>query len=698
MPQQPHFAGRAIADYAGPYERWVYTPELGRPFAFSAIQRDDSPYFTALLEGAQTPASTAHIECRLPPLWSPPGDRRDITPFAFYDKRADRQADLPDLVAQLGRGMGAQNPRFRVNFPINPATWTPDYDDALTGDTWQPPATKPSAIIAVIDDGIPFANRAFLRSDGRTRVSHVWLQSAAAQQRSGVPFGREICNADIDQLRRDYGTDEPRLYRAAGAVDATIDELGTYMTRHATHGAHIMGLAAGHLPHLADTPLRDDVAIIAVQLPNTIAWDTSGFSKEMYMLSAMHYVFHRAQAIARHFSGANQGAGTPVDEIPLVVNFSYGWSAGRHDGQSEMAIAFQQMLDSRKKRQPHTAIVMPSGNTFMNAMHGVIDGDMLAGGSYDFGWHQPPDDRTSSYLELWLDPAVRPDDMALTITPPAGSPPLGNDSIEFVPDTSLSQTGDPCRYVDLFCNGQLIGQLSVDKHRNSRWRALIALIPTQYTNGEPRRAASGTWTITLTSRKPTGLPSGPVARIWLQRDDDPAELGSGGRQSRLVDFATRGSLRKLHHPLKSYDGTLGFIRGYGALNGVANSADVTRVAGYIAGCNRPANYSGAGGLDASAPWGAQVTLTAVSEDSLAHIGTRSCGVYSGSVMRLIGTSAAAPSAARWMVINAAQGRAFLDGLNGPLPLHHAEDDTPHTRAQHGARVGLHSIPNIGRRP
>lgn len=698
MPQHPHFAGRAIAEYAGPYERWVYTPELGLPFAFRPIKQGDSPYFTALLEGAQTPSSSTEIECRLPPLWSPPGDRRDITPFAFYDKRTDRQADLPNVMAHLGQGMGAQNARFRVNFPINPATWTPDYDTSLTGNTWLPPRTKPSAIIAVIDDGIPFANRAFLRGDGGTRISHVWLQSAAAQARSGVPFGRELCNGDIDQLRRDFGTDEPRLYRTAGAVDADIDELGSYMTRHATHGAHIMGLAAGHLPYLADAALPDDVAIIAVQLPNTIAWDTSGFGKEMYMLSALHYVFNRAHAIAQHFSGPRQGGGGQVNEIPLVVNFSYGWSASRHDGQSEMAIALQQMLDSRKKRQPQTAIVMPSGNTFMNAMHGVIDADMLADGSYEFGWHLPPDDRTSSYLELWLDPAITPDDISLHITPPAGTPPLGNDSIEFVPDTSLSNSGDPCRYVDLFCNGQLIGQLSVDKHRNSRWRALVALVPTQYTNGDTRRAASGTWTITLAARNSAQLPTGTVAQVWLQRDDDPAELGSGGRQSRLVDFASNGSIRKLHHPLKSYDGNLGFVRGYGALNGVATSADVTRVAGYVAGCERPANYSGAGVLHASSPWGAQVTLTAASEDSLAHIGTRSCGVYSGSVMRLIGTSAASPTAARLMVKNAAQGRAFFDGLNGPLPLHRSEDDTPETRAQHSARTGSYSIPPLGRRP
>lgn len=60
--------------------------------------------------------------------------------------------------------------------------------------------------------------------------------------------------------------------------------------------------------------------------------------------------------------------------------------------------------------------------------------------------------------------------------------------------------------------------------------------------------------------------------------------------------------------------------------------------------------------------------------------------------------AASPTAARLMVKNAAQGRAFFDGLNGSLPLHRSQNDTPETRAHHSARTGSYSIPPLGRRP
>ncbi len=70
-----------------------------------------------------------------------------------------------------------------------------------------------------------------------------------------------------------------------------------------------------------------------MQLPGTVAWDTSGFGKEMFMLSALHYIFNLASEIAR--------ACDCEGELPLVVNFSYGWTVGRHDGQSEMEIAIE---------------------------------------------------------------------------------------------------------------------------------------------------------------------------------------------------------------------------------------------------------------------------------------------------------------------------------------------------------------------
>jgi len=393
-----------IDRYAGPYERWVFSNELGRPFAFPAIADQQNAYNTALLEGAQIPPNAPGFETRLPPIWNPLGHTRSVTPFAFFD----------DATPETVQEYAAVNPRFRVNFPIDPKTWTPTYKYGETPDNWVEPITKPTAIIAVIDDGLPFANRAFLDSHGKTRISHCWLQSGLAEPEACVPFGRELVNTDINDLRDTLGHDETQIYRRAGAVDTGVPELGTNLRRHATHGSHVMGVAAGNGPVFEAAPLDDTVQIIAVQLPNTIAWDTSGFGKEMYMLSALHYIFERASRIASHY-------GDP--ELPLVVNFSYGWSASRHDGESEMELAIQELLEARIGIQPKTALCMPTGNNFSSEMHGVIANRDFADDpeTAKIGWQIQPDDLTSSYLELWFPKDFDPTGYAISLTPPPGS-------------------------------------------------------------------------------------------------------------------------------------------------------------------------------------------------------------------------------------------------------------------------------------
>jgi hypothetical protein len=58
----------SVARYAGPYERWVFSPELGRPYAFPAISEGNSPYNTALLEGSDRLPDQSGATYRLPPL------------------------------------------------------------------------------------------------------------------------------------------------------------------------------------------------------------------------------------------------------------------------------------------------------------------------------------------------------------------------------------------------------------------------------------------------------------------------------------------------------------------------------------------------------------------------------------------------------------------------------------------------------
>ncbi|MDV7141800.1 hypothetical protein R3X27_03795 [Tropicimonas sp. TH_r6] len=632
-----------IDRYTGPYERWVFSEELGRPYAFPAIRQAEARHMAAILEGDGDPAQMTGVTPRLPPLWPSHQAGHAVTPFVFRDESTatlspDRAlAKRLDTLARPGL-----SPRVRLNMPLSPESWVETYAPETSAPKWRRPAKTPKAILGVIDDGLPFAHRAFLGSDGESRISHLWLQSARALDRDRVPVGREITNGEIDILRAKYAPDERRLYRAIGAIDGDMPEIGRLLDHHATHGGHILGLAGGNDARLPDLLLDDEIQIVAVQLPNTVAWDTSGFGKEMFMLSALHYIFARAGEIARDCGGEG--------ELPLVVNFSYGWSAGRHDGQSEMEAAIQQMLERRRERQPSTAVVMPTGNTFESDMHARIGPDDMEEGVARIAWRLQPDDRTSSYLEIWLPEGVDPQGWQVRVIPPPGTAELSGCAIDISADPELDPVGDPRRFVELEQDGRNLGQLSVDFHRGSRWRAVIAMIPTAET-GTGRRLPSGLWTIEIDPGTGTPIGAEEALYLWLQRDDDPRALGMGGRQSHL-------------------EGPSGIVRGFGCLSAICSAPAATRVAGLRGGLGCPAPYSSGGGVDhlsdGPVPWGAQPSLTALSDQGLARPGLPSLGSVSGSGARLVGTSAAAALASRWMVSNAAAGKPLEDGLS-PLP-------------------------------
>ncbi len=645
-----------IDRYTGPYERWIYAAELGFPFAFPAIRDGEQTHFSALKEGKGVLQAGPDVEIRIPPLWS--ADPQ-VTPFAIFDQqridprggRAGQDTKLSRILNQIG------GPRFRLNMPINPATWPETYqpDNALAG--WTAPAAPPRAIVGVIDDGIPFAHRAFRGTDGKSRLALCWLQAARATATAAVPFGREVTNTEIDDLRNTHGTNEMAIYRASGAIDRDLPELGAVLMHHATHGAHIAGIAAGNDPYVGAEDLPDDVQIIAVQLPNTIAWDTSGIGKEMMMLSAIEYVFHRARAMAAHYG---------VAEIPLILNFSYGWSANRHDGNSSFEVAVEDLLQARKAAQPLTELVMPTGNNFDKRMHASFgDGDMSEG-ILQFGWNLLPDDRTSSYLEMWLPEGFDPDGWQVSVTPPAGFALDAPAIIDVSPDLA-QMGGDPRRFVELETRGANIGQLSVDKHRNNRWRAMIALVPTVPMAGERRRAPAGLWKITIETHG-TALPVGQAVDVWVQRDDDPTQLGTGGQQSYLVDLER--PLRP-KGPFYDLDAPLEPVRGYGCINGIGTSPSTLRVAGHDQITGIPAAYSGSSAIgvlpDGTVTLGPETPfMSAVSDQGAFRPGLPSIGVLSGSGARIVGTSAAAASASRLLVANIASGRDLLDGI-APLP-------------------------------
>ncbi|KZM51900.1 hypothetical protein OA90_00925 [Labrenzia sp. OB1] len=647
--------------YLGPYEAWNFG--VGKPYAFPPFRRSDIRYQTALAEfpkptwigpDPDTVLGSGH-ELRLPTIWG----KDENIPLRFWPIVVENKAGADASPDSLGRdlmqavqGRTIEEPRYRLAFPVSDSAIYEEIDDWPFAPNWSAdpqvkkncPPGKTIHVLAVIDDGIPFAHRNFMAADGkRSRMEFCWLQSADKDpdaDRPSVLFGREYMRSDIERLIRDHGDDEDMLYRVAGASSESF-ELGPAINKLATHGAHIMDVAAGYDPNKPQNA-PEETRLVAVQLPNTIAWDTSGFGKDMYMLSAVHYILERAERIA---------AGYDVADMRVVINFSYGFSGGRHDGASELEAAINEIVSERRKRGRPTAIVLPAGNTFMDRLHGEIASGDFKDRKFKFTWAVQPNDRTSSYLEIWFPQDFVPADYTIKVKAPFKQ---ATTKMELKPDPE-NTGGDPRKFEIIGLDGLgetvPIGQISLDNHRsNGRWRVLVALAPTEPDDMKLPAAPAGDWSVTL-KRKHDPVGEHGSIYLWVQRDADPDEFRSGSRQSYLRDRNYRG-FRDQGDVAQSDDGA-SYVRRFGTVNGLATGSTSLIVSGCMPSAANawdpeqpvPSHYSSSGKVSEDNPVGT-VDCTAQSDRSSVLPGMIGAGTRSGSYAVVQGTSVAAPLVAR----------------------------------------------------
>lgn len=640
-------------DPVGPYERWMFGP--GKTFDLPGILLDHQASLTAVAEFAgplTTPALTAvttlltagsvTLQPKIPTLYSAPGFAPHFIPVLLCPQDAALNAHTPDsmttLLAQLttaASGAGNAIGQIRLNYPIRAETLDPAAPTAaaLTADPGFDPH-KPLVIIAVIDHGIPFAHHAY-RSATSTRIDYCWSHSALTDRTGASLFGREFRRDTINALIADHRGDEDAIYHAAGLMGGPGLPAMPLARMH-SHGAHVLATAArnGLTP---DANLR----IIAVDLPATAIWDTSGFGCDMVLLSALHYIFDRAQKIAAAYNRA---------EAPLVINLSYGDSGGPHDGSGLLEAAFDEMITHRRQTAP-TALILPSGNMFQDGLHAKITPDQFAtdpGGasrSAQIIWFEPPHDMTSCFVELWYPPGTDPAAIKVSLTPPPGHGP----------DPSLSIAAAGCHAMTL--GGQIIGQLSLDKYRDQRWRVTIITAPS-----EPRALPAGyaalpagPWTIRLEHKVAAPPPGDIAARI--QVDTGFGQGHTGARQSSFLDAAYR-RFDPQGAPAQTDDtAPVAMMRRFDGLNGMATGSCVMAVAGYVGATGKAARYSSAGPAAASGA-AKSVDTSAQTDRSGFNPGVVSAGTRSGVTVALQGTSSAAPQIARQLAA------AFLGGAGG----------------------------------
>ena len=632
----------AVTEVAlGPYERWMFGP--GKAYDLPGLRLDAQPSLSCVAEFAAGVANPATAVAglltadaitmlpRLPTLWA--GVAAHFIPLLLCPETPVAIAEHdPSRLATLLAGLaGGGTKHLRLNYPVRSETIDAAYPLPQAAQPKAPGvnAARPLVIVAVIDHGIAFAHQA-LRAGGASRIDYCWSQAAPADGSGAVLFGREFTRTGTEALRAAHGNDEEAIYRAVGLLGRPNLPPMPLSRAHA-HGAHVLATAAV-VPAADAAQLR----IIAVDLPSTSTWDTSGFGADMFILAAMHYIFDRASKIA---------AAHGLAEVPLVVNISMGWSGGPHDGSSLLEAALAELITARRTKAA-TALVLPSGNMFQEMLSARIEDDHFAAtpdgrAQASLRWFAPADDMTSTFAELWLAP---------------GADPAGMDFSLAAPNGEVAVIGPAAGHVDVTVAGKTVGQMTLDRYRGQSWRVTICLAPTNPKALAPAphgAAPAGDWRITV--RRNANLHGAVCLRV--QRDTDHEQGHTGGRQSWLRDpaydrFDKYGAFAQVDDSAAA-----AMVRRLDGLNGLATQTVSLNVGGHVASLGQAARYSSAG----PAAGARSVDVAAPTDRSPAVTGIVSAGTRSGSFVALQGTSSAAPQIARELAL------AFLATPPAPGP-------------------------------
>ena len=499
-------------------------------------------------------------------------------------------------------------------------------------------AAPPKVLVGIIDDGLAFGHERVRNANGTSRVESIWLQDGEPGSSAHFDYGREIRKQGpqgIDALlaaSRPHGViDDDDFYRRAGAVDYRRAGHKPLAWRQA-HGTHVLDLTAGAKPGT-----EPNWPIVCVQLPVATTADTSGATLAVKVIDGIWYILLRSLEIA----------GRP---IPVAINLSYGTIAGPHDGTSHLESAIDSLTELWEQAFGVRAqIVMSSGNSHLGRVHARIDQSVLQAAKdhcVELPWRIQPDDRTPSYVEVWLPHRGRkfPSPVELSVVTPGGleSPIVARNNLA------------GCKLVDA---NSVLCQVSYEYASPPTGRGvfLIAVGPSAALEpGSDPVAPFGIWRLRI---KDVGLAQGEHVNAWIQRDDTPYGYPTVGRQSyfddaRYVRFGEAG--RELET-----DDNASVVRRAGSLNAIATGERTVVIGGVMRREERPAKYSAGGPVEPK--YGSTQAgrngpeALSVSDDSKVLWGTLAAGTRSGSVVAMDGTSVAAPLVTRWIAEQLAAG-------------------------------------------
>jgi len=375
-----------------------------------------------------------------------------------------------------------------------------------------------------------------------------------------------------------------------------------------SHGAHVLSWLAGQPPYPGaglDADLASRCPLILVNFPQQAVDDPSGRWLGRYALAGLDYMVGQALAIQAK---------------RLVVNISWGPQTGPHDGSSLLELAMGQRIAAAAQNGLQVDIVLAAGNGRLSRTHAQFE---ASAGCTGLTWVIPPASQATPFLELWWPQGTDLSKVAVTVQAPNGQM------------LQMMGAGVASRQ-----NAHLVILNHHPQCGSDRPMALLALNP----SGDAAQAAPhGRWQISI-----KGL-SGTAGLIHAYVARQAANLGAPyrGPDSYLDDphIGQQGFPR--HHAPPPSAASL--LSHEGTLSGLATAAhaQVYAAAGAVLSTGEAAVYSSQGpcvGGGASRPnWALPTDETPLLK------GVLGAGSRPGSVVRLVGTSMAAPQLARMLL-------------------------------------------------
>jgi hypothetical protein len=453
--------------------------------------------------------------------------------------------------------------------------------------------------IGVFDYGCPFLRTEWdAGSEGPSRIAALWHQECESESvpspwtaPESTGYGRVLAGSAITKIQEQVREESQEVTeaRAYASLRYLIDLDDPRRRVHmATHGAHVLHVAAGTPDPLArEFPVaaRDHAAkaaVLFVQLPEATAGDSSGASLGAFLLDGLRYMM-----------------ALTVPKQPLVVNVSYGGTAGPHDGSSLIERAMDQLLEARPRMQ----IVIAAGNARRLGLHArrVATASTTALFRIDIA----PGDRTDTFIEFWYPKRGPKPEFRVRLPDGDWSGWIGQNGEVLLNDPA----GDP---MAAFIHRRQVPD-------GGRSMALLAIGPTEAPDDDDGPLApAGLWEVEV--RLPDGAAADVPIQAWIKRDD--ARPFSGRVQSCFIGL----------EPEDTED----------TLSSLSCGQHTIVVSGFRWSDGMVADYSSTGPR-AGPQW---PLVYGLCERDSVDPGIRAAAVRSGETLVMNGTSVAAPVVAR----------------------------------------------------